>query len=104
MHVCPSDVVHAPADRVWRLLSIPAELARWSGTKVLESPDRELRAGDRLVLGAGIGRRMNVTFHVLGAAPPQRFALDILLPLGVTNQEVIEITPLGEDTCRVTFN
>src|SRR6058998_1780419 len=50
----------APPACIWHLLTTPGELARWSDTKLIEGPDRELRAGDRLVLGAGIGHRLKV--------------------------------------------
>ena len=104
LHVCPTNIVNAPADRIWQLLTTPKGLARWSGTRVIEAPDRELRGGDRLVLGAGVGHRMKVTFQVREAIRPEHLALDIRLPLGVNNDEVIRITPLGAEACRVTFN
>jgi uncharacterized protein YndB with AHSA1/START domain len=104
MHTCPTDVVNAPAERIWRLVATSGELARWSDAKVIEGPDRELRAGDRLVLGAGFGHRMKVIFQVRDAVPPRRLVIDIRLPLGVTNDEVIEITPVGANACRVTLN
>jgi uncharacterized protein YndB with AHSA1/START domain len=104
LHVCPSDVVDAPADRVWQLLATPVELARWSETTVVDGPDRELRAGDRLVLGAGPGHAMRVIFRVQDVVAPQHLALHIRLPLGVTNHEVIRIAPLGARACRVSFN
>jgi len=104
LYVCPTDVVHAPAERIWQLVTTPTALARWSDTRVIEAPDRELRARDRLVLGAGVGRRMKVIFDVEEAVRPRRLALSIRLPLGVTNNEVIEVAPIGGDACRVTFN
>ena len=104
LHVCPTDVVNAPAERIWQLVATPRELTRWSDTTVIDAPDRELRGGDRLVLGAGLGYRLKVIFHVREAARPRELALDIRLPFGVTNDEVIQITPLGENACRVTFN
>lgn len=104
LQVCPTDGVRAPAERIWHLLTTPGELARWSDTKLIEGPDRELRAGDRLVLGAGIGHRLKVIFQVQEAVRSQRLAIHIRLPLGVTNDEVIQIAPIGADECRVTFN
>jgi hypothetical protein len=71
---------------------------------VVEAPGRELRAGDRLVFGAGIGDRLKVVFQMQDAVPPRRLAIHIRLPLGVTNHEVIEIAPVGANACRVTFN
>jgi uncharacterized protein YndB with AHSA1/START domain len=104
LQVCPTDVVNAPAERIWQLLTTPRELARWTRTALIDAPDRELRGGDRLVLGAGVGHRMKVTFQVREAIRPHLLALDIRLPFGVTNNEVIRIMPLGPEACRVTFN
>jgi uncharacterized protein YndB with AHSA1/START domain len=101
MEVCPTAVILAPAERVWRLLTIPHELAQWSGTKLVEGPARALSAGDRLVLRAGI---LHITFDVLDAQPPRQLTLDIALPFGVTLREQIQITPLDANSCRTTFN
>jgi uncharacterized protein YndB with AHSA1/START domain len=102
--VCPTDVVDAPAERIWDLVATPRELARWSDTRVVDAPDREVRHGDRFVLGAGIGHLLSVTFHVRDAVRPRTLAIDIRLPLGVMNAEVIQITPVGPAACRVAFN
>lgn len=104
LHVCPTDVVNAPADRVWQLVTTPKDLAKWSGTRVIEAPDRELRAGDCLTLGAGVGRRLKVIFHVQDAVRPRYLSVRIRLLFGVINNEVIQIAPLGPATSRVTFN
>jgi len=56
---------------------------------------------------ARVGRRVcsvKVIFLAQDAVRPHRLALHIRLPLGVTNDELIEITPIDADTCRVTFN
>jgi Activator of Hsp90 ATPase homolog 1-like protein len=104
LHVCPTEIVHAPAERLWHLVTTPSDLARWSDTTVIEAPDRDLRPGDHLVLGAGVGHLMKVIFRVLDVVPPRRLALHIRLPFGVTNHEVVEIAPIGGGACRVTFN
>ena len=104
LQVCPTDVVHAPAERIWRLVTTPTELARWTDTTLIESPDRALGAGDGLVVGAGPGHVMRLIFRVIDAVPPHRLALHIRLPLGVTNDEVIEIAAIGPAASRVTFN
>ena len=104
LQVCPTDVVHASAMRVWQFFTTPKKLAGWSKTTIIEAPEHELRAGDRLVFGVGIGQRMKVIFEVQHAAGPNRLALQIRLPFGVTNDEVIQITPMDSESCRVTFN
>src|SRR5262249_22152402 len=103
LHVCPTDVVRASAPRIWRLLTTPDELARWSDTTIVEAPHGTLDAGDRLVLGVGLGPWMRVVLTVQEALAPRRLTLRIRLPLGVVNDEVIEIVPLDDMSARVTF-
>jgi len=102
--VCPTDIVHASPDRIWELLTSPPELARWSSTTLVETPGRAITAGDRLVLGAGIAHFLRVVFHVREAVRPRFLSIDIRLPFGVTNDERIDISPVGSSACRVTFN
>ena len=101
MEVCPTDIILAPAERIWHLLTDPRELAQWSGTRLIEGPVREVSAGDHLVLRAGT---MHITFDILDAQAPRQLALDIALPFGVTNHEQIQITPIDAHSSRVTFN
>jgi uncharacterized protein YndB with AHSA1/START domain len=99
--VCPTDVIFAPAERVWRLLTNPHELAQWSGTKLVEGPARSVSAGDRLVFRVGI---LHITFDVLDMQAPRQLTLDIALPFGVKNREQIQITLIDASSCRTTFN
>ena len=101
MVVCPTDVILAPAERVWRLLTNPRELAHWSGTKLVEGDARAVSAGDRLVFRAGM---LHITFDVLDMQAPRQLTLDIALPFGVKNREQIQITPIDANSCRTTFN
>jgi uncharacterized protein YndB with AHSA1/START domain len=104
IQVCPTDIVQASPDRIWDLLTNPRELAGWSATALVEAPEREITAGDRLVLGAGIAHRFRVVFRVREAVRPRLLSIDIRLPFGVTNDETIDISPVGSDACRVAFN
>jgi uncharacterized protein YndB with AHSA1/START domain len=101
VEVCPTDVILTPAERVWRLLTNPHELAQWSGTKLVEGPTRAVRSGDRLVFRAGM---LHITFDVLDLQAPRQLTLDIALPFGVKIREQIQITPLDADSCRTTFD
>src|SRR5438552_14276107 len=101
MEVCPSDVVLAPAERIWTLLTEPKKIARWTGLRVVEGPASSMSAGDRVVLGKG---PLRITFDVLGLRPPRELTLDVRFPFGITNHERIQITPIDAHSTRVTYN
>jgi uncharacterized protein YndB with AHSA1/START domain len=101
MEVCPTDVIRAPAERVWRLLTNPRELARWTGTRLVDAPDRSVTAHDRLVFRAGI---WHIIFDVLDVQAPRQLTLDIALPFGIKNHEQIHLTPLDAHSCRATLH
>jgi uncharacterized protein YndB with AHSA1/START domain len=101
VEVCPTDVVLAPAERIWPLLTEPRKLAQWTGTTLVDGPARPVNAGDHLVLGVGVFR---ITLEVLDVRPPRQLTLDVGLPFGVTNHEEIQITPIDAHTSRITFN
>ena len=101
MDVCPTDVILAPVERVWRLVTEPRDLAHWSGTRLVEAPTRAIRAGDQLVFRAGV---FLITFDVVDLDAPRQLTLDIALPFGVKNREQIQITLIDARTCRTTFN
>ena len=101
MNVCPTDIVLAPAERIWNLLTDSRELARWTGTKLVRGPVGPIGAGDRMVVRAGLFR---ITLKVLDLRPLRQLVLDVTLPFGVTNHEDIQITPIDADSNRVTFN
>jgi uncharacterized protein YndB with AHSA1/START domain len=100
IQTCPTDVIAAPVERVWDLLTQPERLARWSGTTLQGGPHRALATGDRLTL-TRFGLR--VRFEV-GAIEPRRIlSVDVRLPFGVVNHETIRIAPLEGGQCRVSF-
>src|SRR5262249_29171838 len=101
MEVCPTEVVLAPAERIWDLLTDPGELEQWTGTKVVRGPMKPLGTGDHLVLRTGV---LCITFDVLDTQPPRLLTLDVGLPFGVMNHEQIQIPPIDANSCRVTFN
>jgi hypothetical protein len=100
IHTCPTDVIAAPVERVWDLLTQPERLAEWSGTTLLGGPHRALATGDRLTL-TRFGLR--VRFEVRAIEPRRTLAIDVTLPLGVVNYETIRIALLEGDRCRVSF-
>jgi uncharacterized protein YndB with AHSA1/START domain len=98
---CPTDIVQASPERVWELLTSPARFG-WLGVKVVEAPARTLAAGDRLVFGPAPVLRMS--WDVLSVEPPRTLELDVRVPFGIRNREIIVVSPLHPGSCRVTFN
>jgi hypothetical protein len=47
IQTCPTDVVAAPGERIWKLLTQPTELAAWAGAGLIGGPTHTLVAGDR---------------------------------------------------------
>jgi hypothetical protein len=103
-HTCPTDVFRVTPNRVWDAITMPRELEKWMELKILDGPVRALETGDHLVLGVGLGSTIKVYFDIKQAERPTKFALDVRLPLGIVNHEVIQITGIGPAQCRVTFN
>lgn len=101
MDVCPTDIILAPAERIWRLVADPHELARWSRMRLVESPARAIVTGDRLVFRAG---PFAITFDVVDVQAPRQLTLDIALPFGVRNLERIQIASIDSHSSRTTFN
>jgi hypothetical protein len=101
MDVCPTDVILASTERIWRLLTDPHQLARWTGTTLVGGPSRPVSVGDRLVLRAAVFR---IIVDVLDISALKQLTLDVALPFGVMNHEQIQITPIDVHSSRVTFN
>jgi uncharacterized protein YndB with AHSA1/START domain len=99
---CPTDVVAAPAERIWELLVDASSLARWTKTRLVEGPKRPLQAGDRIVCGAGPGLR--AIFDVLEVVPQQTLRVDVTMSFGIVNHEVIQLAAIDDTHTRVTFN
>jgi hypothetical protein len=98
---CPTDVIRATPECVWELLTNPARFG-WLGVKVIESPARNLAAGDHLRFGPAPGLRLSWT--VRSVEPLRTLELDVKVPLGISNHETVVVSPVGMGSCRVTFN
>src|SRR5437868_418080 len=101
---CPTDVVEAAPEAVWAQLASAGAYERWADVRLRSGPARPLAAGDRMVFGTGPGSLLTVVFDVMEMDPPRRLVLDIQLPLGLFNHEVIQISAMGPSRCRVTYN
>ena len=104
MIVCPTDIVTATPERVWGLLTNPADYPSWADARPVGAPERLVAAGDRVVLRVGPAGAFTVVFEFLKLEPPSALTLDARLPFGIINHEVVRISRVAESRCRVTFN
>lgn len=102
MNVCPTDIVEANAETVWRCVTEPELLGRWPDGHLVQAPPRAIGAGDRVVFRTGPG--FTVVFEIGAVEPMRQVAIDVRLPFGIVNHEVVHLSPVGERRCRVTFN
>jgi Polyketide cyclase / dehydrase and lipid transport len=104
--VCPIAVVEASVDRVWDLVTTPEEFGRWTdATLVGAEPPGRARSGQRLrLVTSALGHGFRVEMSVLEVdAGQRRLHLLIRLPLGLVNNEIITMSPAGEDRTIVRF-
>lgn len=101
---CPTDIIEATPEQVWDQISSAERFDTWVDAKLIDGPARPLEVGDRFVMSAGPGHMLRIYFHVLGMRRPEEMRLDIRLPLGLVNHEVIQICALDAGRCRVIYN
>jgi hypothetical protein len=104
---CPVTTVRAPLEVVWGLLAEPEAYESWADAELVSAdPPGPLHAGQVLEMRtSGFGRSWPVRFDVVEAdAAKHRIALDVHLPLGVVNHEVITCRAVSEDRTWVGFN
>ena len=104
--VCPVATINAPAERVWRLLSEPANYALWWDAQTRSIvPAGPAAAGQRIYAqSAALGRQWDVKITVQKVDEAKRqLHLTTRLPLGITVYNYITTTPLDRETCRLSF-
>jgi hypothetical protein len=104
--MCPIALVHAPAERVWDLLSDPANYAQWwdAQTRAI-TPAGGAQPGQRIeAQTTALVRRWNVNITVERIDHSQHVIdLTTRLPFGITVHNHITCIPLDATTCRVSF-
>jgi len=104
--VCPTDVVSAPVEIVWRLLTTPAGWGDFFDAEVLRvEPPGPAAVGQHVDLrsGPGIAKfRLQFDFVLVDAAQ-HVLGIEIRLPFGIVNHERLSCAPLGPETCRVSY-
>lgn len=114
--VCPFATIHAPIERIWSLLSEPANYALWwdaqthwsffSGpTHDARVPEGPASPGQKIYAQTtALGKRWTVTVTVEDIDEANRqIHLTTMLPGGITAHNHITCVPLDATHCRVSF-
>lgn len=104
IQTCPSVIIQAPIERVWRFLVTLSEWHRWADAKIVKGPGRPLAVGDAVVFRAGPCDMFEGRFSVVDLEPLRRVTLEMQLPFGIVNHEVVVLSPVSDGACRVTYN
>jgi hypothetical protein len=105
MYVCPSDLVAAPVETVWRLLTDPASYDTWADARVERlDPSGRARPGQvvRMTSGA-FGLRFKIRFDIERVDDASRdFEFRAQFPFGIRMHEHITVRPVAGGS-RVQF-
>jgi ligand-binding SRPBCC domain-containing protein len=104
IETCPTDVVNAPAEKIWQLVTRDDQLQRWIPMKVKTPLARPIAEGDVVTFVAGPFGILEMKWIVGRVIEPRELHLRIEFPFGIVNEEVIQLAPTKSGACRVTFN
>ena len=106
LSVCPTDIVQAPAERVWALLADPAQFDLWwDAHTVAITPPGPAQPGQQVeAVTHGLGRDWPVHFTV-NAVDAAHHSLDLVtdLPLGIHMHNHLTVLPIDAGSSRLTF-
>ncbi len=103
---CPIATVEAPVERVWKLLSEPANYALWWEAQTRSiTPEGPAQPGQKIYaqLDAGV-KQFDLNLLVEGVeADKHLIHLKTMLPFGITVFNHITCTRLDDRHCQVSF-
>jgi hypothetical protein len=104
---CPTDIVEAPVDVVWKLLTDPSGWGSFFNIRVtsVEPPGPAIK-GQRMLAQAGPRwLHLGLSFeYTLIEEANHKLELDARFPLGITVHEALDCVPLEGDRCRVNYH
>ena len=104
---CPTEIVEAPIEVVWRLLTNFEGWGNFYDVRVLRvEPPGAAVVGQRMFGESGPRwLHLGVSFEfVLIDEPRHQLEFDVRLPLGLTVHEVLDCVPLASERCRVNYH
>ena len=104
---CPTDIVNAPVEAVWELLTDPARWASFYDLRVKSvEPPGPARVGQRVIGESGpkwLHLAVIVTFTAVDF-PRRSLGLDVQLPLGIAVKEELACSVVSAHQCRVSYH
>jgi hypothetical protein len=105
--ICPTTIVHAPVDIVWRLLTLPEEWGDFFDVVVRSVDPSGAAVPGQTVLAESGPRslRFALEFRFTKVnALNHELQIDVQLPFGIAVREDLSCIPLGSDQCRVNYH
>ncbi len=103
---CPADVVAAPVESVWELVSDPTLYDEWWDAHIERiTPGGNASPGQVMhAKTSQFGRQWDLTIRVVNVNPERhQIQLHVNLPLDTINDATITITPIDTASCRLQF-
>ena len=104
--VCPTAVVAAPVEMVWKNLIQWERYAEWADVKAERlEPAGPATVGQTITFaGKAFGRTLHFIFKVEEVDPTRhQLGLHVFFPLGLQEKPHIVCTPIDATTCRVQY-
>jgi hypothetical protein len=105
--ICPTSIVHAPVEVVWKLVTLPDEWGDFFDTRIRSvEPPGQAQAGQMVFAESGprlLRLALEFRFTKVDIANHE-LQIDVQLPFGITVRENLSCIPLGPAQCRVSFH
>ena len=103
----PTDIVDAPLETVWGLLTDPCQWSSFYDLRVARiEPPGPAKPGQRIVGESGprwLRLGVTVTYRAIDVSR-HRMDLEVQMPLGIAVKEELDCLPISERHCRVNYH
>jgi hypothetical protein len=105
-NICPVDVVAAPVESVWELLSDLTLYDEWWDASIERIAPEGIASPGQVIYAktSQFGRKWDLTIKVQGVNPEKhQIQLDVALPLGTVNHATITSSVIDAVSSRLQF-